>query len=457
MSDYLRPIASQISAVLKALAADGVDVRAGLAVAGTSPTPEPLVDPAVPVADPQVADPDQDPDTPGYRRPVPYALKTPIAPLRTFLAAISGVRTETLAVSSPHDRQQAQLMAIDQLLSGRGYLGSIGDRFGDAVAPGQTAGWRSAPGTERLLIDVTDQPFDNAEGTPRDGDGKPDVSVVGRELVAQHVGHVGLVAMGFPKAVADLSTLSSATGTLLPPSGLRCGGLTGDELLAGGMPFVCTSTRASLAVGSAVRSLPNPADVRLTATARRDDSLEGLGGRGLPSATWVVNGWSRQRLHTTLDVACPAAARPSTHRVTLTATYRHSTVATRTSTVTCAAAVSLRGPPAPAGLAPALPQPDPGLLPAPAPPGVAAAQPVTQHQLQLGVLMGVQDAPDDQHELASAGSGSSSSDEAAISLTVLTAVAGAGSAAALARSRSQARAVSLAEISSTDRGPRDRP
>jgi hypothetical protein len=354
----LPDVRRQVAAAVRSLAAGGYDLRVGLALAGTSPVKyrNTAAGQQAPYGDPQNADPATDPGNPAYRPPVLFRRVLPVSPVPAFLAALDAVRPEVLPSSSDtglvFERLQAQLLSVDQLLTGSGFAGSPDDRFQDAVAPGQVAGWRDGADVARLVVSVTDQELDAPDGTPA-------LAAVTARLAAQRVRHVGLMVMGYRPGVAGLAALSAAAGTYVPAGGLRCGGYAGDEVVPAGAPFVCNTTRTALAVETAVRSVPHDAPFAL-ASASADPVLRGVAG-----ARRTLDAAVPHTLAVPVTVACPAAAVETRHALPLAATYGPAT-GTGTLTVVCAAAEAVPGPVPPDAVPPA------AVPPGPVPPAVAA-------------------------------------------------------------------------------------
>lgn len=356
----LPSVRAQVADAVRHLQAEGIDLRVGLALAGTSPVKyhDTAAGQQSPYGDPHNADPAADPDNPAYRPPVLFRRVLPVSPVPAFLAALATVTPEVLPSSGDtalvFDRLQAQLLGVEQLLTGSGYAGSPDDRFQDAVAPGQVAGWRAGGDVARFLVSVTDQEYAAPDGTPP-------LSKVTEALAAQRVRHVGLMVMDYAPGVADLSKLSLATGTFMPPSGLRCGGFLGDEVVPGGAPFVCNSTRTALAIETAVRAVPHDVPFALSSTSA-DPVL-----RGLVGAKQTVDGRAASTVRAGVVVACPNVPVATKHVIPVTASYGPGS-ATGTVTVLCAAAVA----------APVVVDDSPvGVVPPPAaPPVVAAPVPV---------------------------------------------------------------------------------
>lgn len=370
--DTLRP---QLAVAVTRLAADGVDLRVGLALAGTAPRPQGGQ------PDPRAADPVVDPANPAYRPPALFRRVLPVSPVPAFLTALAAVRPEVLVSTSDtalvFDRAQAQLLGTDQLLTGTGSPGSDEDNHLDAVPAGQVAGWRD--GAARLIVSATDHELDAPYGTR-------DVADVGPVLVAQRVAHVGLVALGYAPGVTDLARISAASGTYVPAGGLRCGGFDGTDMVPGGAPFVCNPARAALAVETAVHGLRRA--VPLTVTSSSTDGVL----RGLTGARATLDGTART-VDVGVSVACPAAATASRHPLPLTASYGGAT-ASGVVTVLCAAlpaavpGVAAVPPVAPAAadpVPPVQPPPPPPPAPAPAPAPGANAQQANAAQLQPGL------------------------------------------------------------------------
>jgi hypothetical protein len=351
----LPDVRRQVAAAVRSLAADGYDLRVGLALAGTSPVKY-RTGRQAPYGDPQNADPATDPGNPAYRPPVLFHRVLPVSTVPSFLAALDAVRPEVLPSSSDtglvFDRLQAQLLGVDQLLTGSGFAGSPDDRFQDAVAPGQVAGWRDGADVARLVVSVTDQELDAPDGTPA-------LAAVAARLAAQRVRHVGLMVMGYRPGVANLAALSAAAGTYVPVGGLRCGGYAGDEVVPAGAPFVCNTTGTALAVEAAVRSVPHDAPFAL-ASGSADPVLRGVAG-----ARRTLDAAMPHILAVPVTVACPAAAVETRHALPLAATYGAAT-GTGTLTVVCAAAEAVPAPVPPDAVPPA------AVPPVPVPPAVAA-------------------------------------------------------------------------------------
>jgi hypothetical protein len=372
MTLTLGPLRRDLAAAVTRLRGEGFDLRVGLALAGTAPRGASEGG----QRDPAGADPLLDPGNPAYRPPVLFRRVLPVSDPEAFLDTLAGVRPEVLVSSSDaanvFDRAQAQLLGVDQLLTGAGSPGSAADNNHDAVAPDQVPGWRD--GAARLLVSATDQEFDAPYGTR-------DATVVGTVLREQHVAHVGLMAMGYAPGVADLARLSDAAGTYIPAGGLRCGGLHGDDPVPAGAPFVCSAERAALAVETAVRLLPRETPVTVRAPST-DPVL-----RALP-ATVRAGAFTVD-----VAVACPVAATASRHRLPVTVAYGDAT-ATGTVTAVCAAAAAVPAvvvvppvPPAPPAPPPAPPAPVPPVPapPAPVPAPGANAQPANAAQPQAGL------------------------------------------------------------------------
>jgi hypothetical protein len=390
MTLQLPSIRAQVADAVRHLQAGGIDLRVGLALAGTSPVKyhNTVAGQRSPYGDPHNADPAADPDNPAYRPPVLFRRVLPVSPVPAFLAALGTATPEVLPSSGDtaamFDRLQSQLLGAEQLLTGSGFAGSPDDRFQDAVAPGQVAGWRADGDVARFLVSVTDQEFAAPDGTPS-------FATVTEALVAQRVRHVGLMVMDYAPGVADLARLSLATGTYVPAAGLRCGGFLGDEVVPGGAPFVCNTTRTALAIETAVRAVPHDVPFALTSTST-DPVL-----RGLTGARQTVDGRTASTVRAGAVVSCPNVPVASRHVIPVTASYGSGS-ATGTVTVLCAAAIAapvvIDDPPVGA-----VPPPDPApVAVAPVPVAPAPPAPVVNPNVQPAGNTAPRAAADTQEE-----------------------------------------------------------
>jgi hypothetical protein len=373
MTTRLPAIERDLAATVRRLVADGVDLRVGLAVAGTSP------EPATRQADPLTV-----PEDAAYRPPALFRRVLPVGPPAAFLAAIGTVRAEHLplqygdpSVDVTYQRRQGQVLGIDQLLTGRGFAGSVEDRFQDAVAPGQVAGWRDGADVTRVLLDVADQrlgdPVDsNPAGTPRTPTGAPDLAGVGAALAAQRVRHLGVVVMDYAPGVEDMAVLARATRTYLD-EGLRCAGLDGADPVTAGAPAVCTAAATGAALASVATDGSRVVDVSIRAGASEVLAEPVVAAVRVPT-------WAPRPVTAVLRVRCPLAAVPATHSVPVVATYGGAVAARGEVTVSCGATAPTRsdgrlgGGAGGGGTAPVAPA-GPG-----APGGVSAAEGVSAAQ-----------------------------------------------------------------------------
>ncbi|MBV9098693.1 MAG: hypothetical protein JO079_11615, partial [Frankiaceae bacterium] len=263
MQTQLPAITRQIAAALENLRRHGVDIDAGLSLAGSSALQYANSSPS---ASSQHPDATVDAANPSYRPPVLFTRPALVGSVAATLAALSVVTPEQMPIEPVDgdcchfDRQQGQLEAIRQLLTGAGYSYSTAQGAIANVPPGLVAGWRTDPTVQRVLVDVTDQPFDRTGPItftqPVTPPGDPSLVIHG--LVAQRVHHVGLVVGGRVDAADALSRLSAATGAVVPAGGLTCGGSDGHWRVPAGAPFVCTASAAQLAIESAVLHLTSP-------------------------------------------------------------------------------------------------------------------------------------------------------------------------------------------------------
>ena len=349
MARQLPALRREVAQSVRGLVSDGMDVRAGLAVAGTTPAKTRSNVGKPPSNNP---DPLRDPADTAYRPPVAFRRVLPVGPVVTFLAALAQVATERYPSGSdfPYfDRQQGQLLALHQLMTGAGFAGSVNDDLQDSIPPGQTAGWRED--TTRVLLNATDETFANPEGTPRTAAGLPDVGLVRRELAAAHVRVASVVPFGYAAAVEQLGTLSAE----VPPGGVRCGGLRGADLVPAGAPLVC-STGAPL--------LPALAGTRPGALLRVVDPTDPVVSGAAPLDPRPFDTASTHHTGVRLTASCPTASTGSVRDVPVTVAYAGSTAVGRLQVVCAAAAVG------PAPVAPGQPPPAPV---APQPPVAPAA------------------------------------------------------------------------------------
>jgi hypothetical protein len=366
MARQLPVLRRELARAVHGLQARGVDLRAGLAVAGTTPPARNGGSIETPGHNP---DPLRDPNDPAYRAPKPFRRLLPVGPVPDFLRSLSGLAPERYPTTAQggfvaNGREQGQLLGLHQLLTGTGFAGSVNDDLQDAVPPGQVAGWRA--GTTRVLLDVTDGTFANPEGTPRTATGEPDVALVVRELVDQQVQHIGLVPFGYAPAVDQLAGLSLATRTLVPEPGLRCAGADGSVLLPAGAPLVCSGGPLLLDVAP---------HARLEVTARATDLLRDV-------TTGPATVFDTAVPHTAavrLTVGCPDTSLPGRHEVVVDVSYAGQSATGRLA-VTCQAAL-----PGPGGAEAAAHEHPPGAAsvgsgPQLAPPAAAPAPPVLAAQ-----------------------------------------------------------------------------
>ncbi|MBV9096501.1 MAG: hypothetical protein JO079_00460, partial [Frankiaceae bacterium] len=325
-----------------------------------------------PSASSQHPDATVDAANPSYRPPVLFTRPAPVGAVAATLAALSVVTPEQMPIEPVDgncchfDRQQGQLEAIRQLLTGAGYSYSTAQGAIANVPPGLIAGWRTDPPVQRVLVDVTDQPFDRTGPItftqPVTPPGDPSLVIPG--LVAQRVHHVGLVVGGRVDAVDALSRLSAATGTVVPAGGLACGGSDGHWRVPAGAPFVCTASAAQLAIESAVLHLTSPTHVLVSAGASAVSRSGMLGAQ-------TVDSYLAQSVVTALPVTCPISATGRTVRVPVTATVRGVIAASGAAVVRCDPVRARPGAPRPAAVPPVETAP----APAPAVGGAAPAAP----------------------------------------------------------------------------------
>jgi hypothetical protein len=222
MRDTLPVVRRDLLAALRRLGRD-VDLRVGVAQAKTDAAP------------------------PVYRR------ERDVGPLDvSFEAALDRLDTTDGA------GLETQLIGLDQLVTGRGMdacptttvrgktvsrclappVGSLcevqPESAGCSVPPGQDAGFRD--GAVHVVVHATDTTFRNPNGTPRRGDGSPDLAGVAKEYRDAGVLQLGLAVE--PDGVPDLATMAALTGTVAPAGGLDC---TGDGVadVRAGRPAVC--------------------------------------------------------------------------------------------------------------------------------------------------------------------------------------------------------------------------
>lgn len=368
MTRQLPAVLGQLDLALVGLAAKA-DLQVGVVLAGTTPD----------TSSPSEADPARDLAKPAYHPPALVRRVLPVTPWALARPVLRAVVPEVLASdddlsSYVRQRKQAQLLALHTLLTGEGYAGSPADRQQDAFAAGQVAGWRT--GSSRLVIDVTDQPFDVIASVG--------VDQVRAELAAAHVTHAGLVAGDEPDAVTDLTRLTTAR---VPTGGLRCGGFRADLLVPAGAPLVCNTLRTVQTVAAAVGTLPRSTRVALVAGAH-DATFQGLVG-----ATAIVDAALPTVTRVGVRLTCPASARVSSHLLPLVASVDGAVAGQGQLALRCvplgAAPRHVVAPPA-AGV-PA-PQPLAAVIPvSPVPPVVVAPQPATlaQQAAQPAAALGV--------------------------------------------------------------------
>ena len=246
MTEQLPTVTAKLAEALRAVAKSGVDVRVAVAAAGTV-HPQPPLTPGQTVHN---EDATADADNPSYTRPVLYARQAALGSVDAAVEALAAITPEVLAhrpvdgEKRQTERWQGQLMGIRQLITGEGYAGSAENNFNDAIPAGLSADWRADPTVERVLVDITDQRFDevapHAEAT-NDGIVHVDPAPVAKLLRDNRVHHVGLVVDDSRGAAFDLSALSALTGDVVPSGGLTCG----DGTVAAGTPLVCDPGHAA--------------------------------------------------------------------------------------------------------------------------------------------------------------------------------------------------------------------
>ena len=374
-------VRTALASAVRQLARDGVDLQVGVATAGTAPF-------TLSSNRGQDGDPPGDASDPGYAPSKLFARVTPVGPLAAALSALASVKVDQpyfgKAPYSPL-RLEGQAIGIHQLLTGAGFAGTAEDHLLNRVAPGQVAGWRPGSDVRRVLVGVTDQPFDAPDGTPKRGH-DPDFALLRRELAAQPVPTLYLTPHRVPDVAADLARLT----TLTAQQDLTCGGYDGTQVLPKGQPLVCGLSPGP--VVSAVETLTRPRVVGLS-TGAADPVLDSV------SPAQRVDGYTARSATFSVRVTCPRADLATTHHLPFTATADGAAIGTTTVTVVCGALAAVppvvQVPPVqpvdpvnapPAGPVPPVAPPAPAAPAAPAP----ALQVQTQVQQQLQVQLQAQ-------------------------------------------------------------------
>jgi hypothetical protein len=435
MSPYIENLKSNITKVTHAIQGAGINLQVGVGTLGTGPRPGEVVPPTV------------NPQDPNDHGSTLYQLFRQIGPIdQGFARALASVQIKNQSGNNP---AEAQLAALEQATWGPG----IKDPSSPAAAPvylvqpGQSAGWRAAPGVRRIIVHATDEAFDHPAGSPVKPDGTLDFGYVLGKMNAYRVQQIGITT-GAIESRDDLSTIARGTRTFAPPGGADCGE---GVVLPAGAPLVCdTEGDFSTLIGRLVRSLQDSADVTLSARGRTSRLIKALDAPGLRA----IDVTRPNLLPFRVTVTCKGLS-AGTYAEDVAASLRGVTVASTHLRVEClspAAAARLLPavsaalplapppPPAPAAIVPA----PPAAQPQPAPQGQAQVQsqvnPMTaaalqrQEQLQLALALqaGTEPAPGEQMAMV----GHRHEDEAA-ALALLAAAMLASSAFGLARLRSR--------------------
>ena len=361
MNDYIDNLKRNIGKVTGSMQRAGIDLRVGLSTlgTGTNAKEDHLAGPAVDSNDPT-----------GGTIQLYTLFRKMGRPDADFGRALARVHTRDQRTGTP---REAQLAALEQATAGRG----IRDPYGGAlnplylVPPGQDAGWRQAPGIRRLIVQATDEAFDNPDGSPRKPDGSLDFEHTIGLMNQYHVQQIGLT-VGSLESQADLARIASGTRTFAPPGGADCGQ---DLVLPAGRPLVCvTEGDFSAMIARLVRSLSDRQSVKLIAGGASPEVIRSLDATHLGN----VDVTKANTLAFKVAVTCKGQSAGS-YTEDVSATLRNVKVATTRLTVDCvgpAVAVAGVAPPAAAVAV----QPAPPVVQAPA--AVVPAPPVAQPQIQ---------------------------------------------------------------------------
>jgi hypothetical protein len=359
MDSYIDDLKRNISKITGTLQRAGIDLRVGLATIGTGSK----------ASEDRFTSPSIDSNDPTGEPITLYKLFRKMGPPdQDFGNALARVKTK----KQEGTPREAQLAALREATAGLGIRDPRGGALNPLylVPPGQDAGWRQAPGIRRLILNATDEAFDNPDGSPRKADGSLDFDSVIALMNQRSVKQIGFTVNSFD-SVDDLARVAKGTNTLAPPGGADCGQ---DLVLRAGQPIVCgTAEDFSAVIGRLVRSLSDRQTVGLAAKGTSPKVVRALDATNLRNIDVTVP----NTLTFKVAVTCKGQ---SVGRYTedVVASLRTVKVASTRLTVDCLgpAAAALLAPPAASAAIP----PAPPVVQAPA--AVVPAPPVAQPQIQ---------------------------------------------------------------------------
>ncbi|MDP3712760.1 MAG: hypothetical protein Q8R60_09770 [Mycobacteriales bacterium] len=388
MLPYIKALRENTNAITNALARDKIDVNVGLAFFTTGPSrgsaPYPVVDPG------KTCD-EGDTELP-YVKPEVFKLLARISePGPDFAAKVNQLRvrcvpsTATVNKGTAFNANEAQVLALDQLLNGEG-VDIVESQGALTIDPGQRAGWRQNRFIRRVIVHATDEPFVNKNerpewpaGSPETAAGELDVQKVIDDLKEQKVLHLGIDPSG-KEAISDLKRVALGTGTVAPKGGAVCDPKTGVRTLEGD-PLVCGSASDFRdALVSLLKGLVDRQDVTLNTTTG-SNAVGSISAAGLKGVNVSVD----NTLRFSVTYSC-ADIPPGKYLTTLESRLRGTKVAVTRTNLRCVKAAARVIRPLPE-VEPAIappPQPVQPALPPPAPPA-PAAQPQVQPQAQVQV------------------------------------------------------------------------
>ncbi len=258
---------------------------------------------------------------------------------------------------------EADTIALVQAATGSGQL--------PFVLPGQGAGWR--PGTTRVIVHVTDAPFQKGAPFPS----REETVAALKSINAKVLG----IGVGIPsRGTSDLTQLAEDTGTLAPEGGIDCTG-DGRPDVDEGEPAVCeTDSRGGSArnVGGPIISLlkgvQQPGRVSITVAGAAVKQVLGRTDVAMdlahpdPLAFSVVVGCDKEQMGKVLPTQLSAS---NGTRVVATAVAEVRCGRVPPLEVVAPAVIAALPPPAPPVLQPAI---------VPPPPAPVQAQPVVNPQ-----------------------------------------------------------------------------
>lgn len=389
MLPYIKALRENTNAITNALARDKIDVNVGLAFFTTGPSrgsaPYPDVDPGRPRCD-------EGSTRLPYVKPEVFRLLAPISePGPEFTARVNQLRvrcvpsTATVNKGNAFNANEAQVLALDQLLNGDG-VSLVQAQGALSIAPGQKAGWRANRFIRRVIVHATDEPFVNKNqqeewpaGSPETASGELDVQRVIDQLKREKILHLGIDPSGI-NATEDLKRVALGTGTVAPKGGAVCDPQTGVRTPEGD-PLVCGSASDFRdALVSLLKGLVDKQDVTLNTTTG-SAAVGSISAAGLKGVNVSVD----NTLRFSVTYSCVDLP-PGKYLTTLESRLRGTKVAVTRTNLTCVKAAARVVRPLP-DVEPAVappPQPVQPALPPPAPPA-PAVQPQLQPQVQVQV------------------------------------------------------------------------